>query len=62
MLDIIKAYIRDLPDTEFEDYFQQYIFDVQDQNIIAEVNSVKTTDILSLDRLIARLHNELLHM
>ena len=60
MLETIKSYIKDLPDKSFEEYYQQYIFDVQDQNIEAEINSIKTTDILSLDRLIAKLHKELL--
>lgn len=59
MLDTIKTYIKELPDQDFDDFYQQYIFRVQDQNIIAEVGSVKTSDILSLDRLIAKLHKEL---
>jgi hypothetical protein len=60
MLETIKTYIKDLPCTSFEDYYQNYIFDVQDANIEAEVKSIKTSDILSLDRLIAKLHKELL--
>ena len=57
---MIKAYIQNLSNTPFEDYYQNYIFKVQDQNILAEVGSIKTNDIMSLDRLIARLHKELL--
>lgn len=60
MLETIKTYIKELPEQDFDDYYQNYIFEVQDQNITAEVSSVKTTDILSLDKLIARLHKELL--
>ena len=59
MLGTIKAYIEDLPEDTFEDFYQKYIFEVQDQNIEAEVGSVKTTDILSLGKVIARLHKEL---
>ena len=59
MLDTIKTYIKELPDQDFDDFYQQYIFRVQDQNIIAEVGSVRTSDILSLDRLVAKLHKEL---
>lgn len=59
MLDTIKTYIKELPDQDFDDFYQQYIFRVQDQNIIAEVGSVRTSDILSLDNLIAKLHKEL---
>ena len=58
-LDTIKCYIKELPDQDFDDFYQQYIFRVQDQNIIAEVGSVRTSDILSLDSLIAKLHKEL---
>ena len=60
MLTMIKTYIQNLPNISFEDYYQNYIFKVQDQNILAEVGSIKTNDILSLDRLIAKLHKELL--
>ena len=60
MLETVKRYIKELPDQDFEDFYQNYIFNVQDQNITVEVSSVKTTDILSLDKLIAKLHKELL--
>ena len=60
MLTNIKQYIKEAPIEPFEVYYQKYICEVQDRNIEAEVNSVKTDDILSLDRLIARLHKELL--
>lgn len=60
MLESIKSYINDSPNISFEDYYRNYIFEVQDQNIEAEVKSVKSSDILSLDKLIAKLHKELL--
>ena len=60
MLDTIKSYIKDTPNIPFEEFYQRYIFNVQDNNIAAEIASIKTDDILSLDRLIARLHKELL--
>ena len=43
----------------FEEFYQKYIFEVQDQNIVAEIGSIKTADIMSLDRMIARLRKEL---
>lgn len=58
MLDTVCSYISELPDTPFAEYYQRYIFSVQDQNISAEVASIKTDDILSLDRLVARLSKE----
>ena len=60
MLETIKAYIKELPDENFDEFYQKYIFEVQDQNIELEVSSIKTADILSLDKLIAKLHKELL--
>ena len=59
MLESIRNYIRTLPNTDFAEYYQRYICDVQDRNIITEVNSIKTDDILSLDKLITKLHKEL---
>ena len=59
MLDTIKCYIKELPDQNFDDYYQDYIFRVQDQNLLTEVESIKTSDIMSLDKLIAKLHKEL---
>ena len=59
MLDTVKAVIEELPDTPFDEYYQRYIFEVQDQNIKAEVGSVRLEDVLSVDKLIARLYNEL---
>ena len=60
MLETIKAYIKELPEMDFDDYYQNYIFEVQDQNLELEVSSLKTADILSLDKLITKLHKELL--
>ena len=60
MLETIKTYIDELPEMDFDDYYQNYIFEVQDQNLELEVSSLKTADILSLDKLIAKLHKELL--
>lgn len=59
MLDTIKGYIKELPEQDFDDYYQNYIFRVQDQNLLAEVGGIKTSDIMSLDKLISKLHKEL---
>ena len=60
MLETIKSYITSSSDVTFEEYYQQYIFDVQDQNIDKEIGAVRPNDILALDKLIAKLHKELL--
>lgn len=59
MLETVKSYIEELPDISFDTYYQRYIFQVQDQNIATEIHSINTDDILSLDRLIAKLSKEL---
>ena len=59
MLSTVKQYIAELPSISFYEYYQRYIFNVQDQNISAEVASIKTDDILSLEKLVERLHKEL---
>ena len=58
MLSTIKSYIENLPETDFFDFYQKYIFDVQDHNLQAEVNSIKSDDIISLDKFIDRLLHE----
>lgn len=60
VLEGVKAYINELPDQSFAEFYEQYVCRVQDMNLMAEVNSVKTSDILSLDKLIAKLYKELL--
>ena len=59
MLATIKTYISELQEISFDDFYQDYIWRVQDHNIFAEVTSVKTDDIMSLSRLVARLNKEL---
>lgn len=59
MLESIKTYIKELPEVSFVEHYQNYICRVQDRNIELEVNSIKTDDILSLDKLVAKLCKEL---
>lgn len=59
MLNTVKSYIDELPDMPFGEFYQRYIFEVQDQNIVVEVNGVTLTDVLSVDKFIAKLYKEL---
>lgn len=59
MLEIIKHYIEELQTTTFDDFYQKYIFSVQDINISKEISGLETDDIVSLNKLISKLHNEL---
>lgn len=56
MLESIKTIIEELPDVSFDEYYQMYICDVQDQNIMVEINSVKTDEIISLNSLLSKLN------
>lgn len=55
MLDVIKTYIDADQDVPFDEFYQRYICYVQDMNIQAEINNMKSDDIISLNKLIGRL-------
>lgn len=59
MLETVKTYIDELPDIPFDQYYQDYVCRVQDQNIRIEIDSFKSDDILSLEQILARLHKEI---
>jgi hypothetical protein len=59
MLETVKTYIDELPDIPFDQYYQDYVCRVQDQNIRIEIDSLKSDDILSLEQILARLHKEI---
>lgn len=58
MLDSIKKKIEEVTEEPFSQYYQQYIFKVQDQNLDREVNTVKAKGVLSIDKLINELHRQ----
>ena len=59
MLETVKTYIDELPDIPFDQYYQNYVCRVQDQNIKIEIDSLKSDDILSLEQILARLRKEI---
>jgi len=58
MLDNIKSYISNMPDDSFDEYYQNYIFAVQDRNIGMETNFNSNT-FISINKLITAIHREL---
>lgn len=62
MLNNVKQLIYSIQDNDvpFSQYYQQYIFDVQEQSIQYEVDQLKNVDILSLERLIDKMYKEIL--
>ena len=60
MLETVKSYIRDLDDTTFEQYLDQYAMRVQDDNIFSEVTfNVNHSSILDIERLAQDQHERL---
>ena len=60
MLETVKSYIEELPDTDFDTYYQTYICNIQDSNVVSEIDSIGLDTTLPLDKLIAKLHKELM--
>ena len=58
MLETIKKYISETPDISFNDYYQQYIFAIQDENIGAETQFSDIT-FNNVERIISRIRKEL---
>ena len=58
MLETIKQLIASTPNIPFSEYYQKYINDVQDYTLGQEVKDLRNADILSIDRLIAKLMKE----
>ena len=58
MLDTIKQYIANLSDVDFDTYYQNYVCDVQDENIGLE-NHFSDNTFNNIEKLIARIQKEL---
>jgi len=57
MLETINQYIKDLPNMSFEEYYQQYILNIQDENIGIETCFPDTFN--NIDKFLARIQKEL---
>lgn len=58
MLDILKKQISELPDVPFNEFYQRYIFSVQDENIYSET-SFKDSTFFDLNKLLGKIRREL---
>ncbi len=58
MLETIKKYISETPDISFNDYYQQYIFAIQDENIGAETQFSDIT-FNNIEKIVLRIRKEL---
>jgi hypothetical protein len=59
MLETVKQLISNSSNTSFAEYYQNYIMKIQDYNLGLEVKDLRNADILSVDKLIHKLHKEL---
>ena len=57
MLETVNTYIKELPNITFEEYYQQYILQVQDENIGIETKFPDT--FFSINKLLSRIQKEL---
>lgn len=58
MLDTVKKQISELPDVPFAEFYQRYIFSVQDENIYSET-SFKDSTFFDLNKLLGKIRREL---
>lgn len=55
MLDTIKAYIKEIPNVPFDEFYQRYICYVQDTNVQSEINNIQSDEVMSLNKILKRL-------
>lgn len=58
MLDTVKKYIQEIPDTDFNSYYQTYICNVQDENLEIE-SHISDNTFNDVRKLIARIRKEI---
>ena len=58
MLETVKSYIKEIPDMDFTDYYQQYIFSVQDNNLALESN-ISDKSFNDISKLISKIQKEI---
>lgn len=58
MLETIKSYIRELPDTDFNTYYQQYVLSVQDENLMSETQ-ISDSTFSSVSKLLVKIQREI---
>jgi len=58
MLETVKKYIAELPDNDFNDYYQRYIFQIQDDNLSNE-RGVSDSTFNSINKLLNKIRKEI---
>ncbi len=58
MLDLVKSYIKDLPDIDFNTYYQQYVLSVQDENLMSETQ-ISDSTFTNVSKLLVKIQREI---
>ena len=58
MLETVKQFIKELPEYSFGEFYQKYIFDIQDDNLFAETQ-ISDSTFNSLDKLLNKIRKEM---
>lgn len=58
MLETVKQLIKELPEYSFDEFYQKYIFDIQDDNLSAETQ-ISDSTFNSLDKLLNKIRKEM---
>lgn len=57
MLETVKSYIKEISNVPFDVFYQRYICDIQDQNVLAEIGSIRAGEIATISQLLTRLNH-----
>ena len=60
ILPTVRHLIDTVPDIPFSQYYQQYIFDVQDQTIQYELDDLSNSNVINIARLIDSIYKEMI--
>lgn len=63
MLETVQSYIRELPNVDFNTYYQQYVLSVQDENLMSETQISETrisdSTFSSVSKLLVKIQREI---
>lgn len=58
MLETVQSYIRELPNVDFNTYYQQYVLSIQDENILSE-SQISDSTFTNINKLLVKIQREI---
>ena len=58
MLETVQSYIQELPNIDFNTYYQQYVLSIQDENILSE-SQISDSTFTSISKLLVKIQREI---